>query len=260
MTRDAKLGRRSHAAREVAAACVAAVALWATLFAHAQDDATAPGVAPPRCEISGLVAGLRIRARSPRRALTLDGVVAVVAPLRHGLAAVRATLEDGTVVEGTTRHRVALEIGAQASLMGGALVVRPGAPLLDIVPLDGTASAEVDVALADGVVARGVPCACAALRPAIPGSALAAIPPGADAAPTGPRWRARVRDLHLRSGDAPDRGEDLHIEVIHDGLVLVETERHRSWVRLTASLAGGQIAGWTRDTDLAPAPVDAAAP
>lgn len=237
---------------------LALVFLGLALPARGQDGAAGapPGAATLRCEIAGVVSALRVRTRErPRRFVVLDGVAAVVSPLRRGLSAVRATLADGSRVEATTREDVAIEVGAAVALAGGALTARVGARVTDIVAVAGTADAEIDVALAPGVVARGVTAPCATLRPAPPGAGVAeplAVPPSlADRAL--PRWRPRVRDLHLRSGDDPDRGQDLHLDVTDAGLVLVETERHRGWARVAAALPGGEVRGWTRDTDLAPA-------
>lgn len=233
-------------------ALLGAMALVCAGVALAQDAETAPPPSEPRCEISGTVTGVILRARSPRRRITLDGVVARIVPVRHGLSEIFASLADGTEVEGTSRGDVLVEVGAQAGLGDGTLVVHPGAEVVDLRPVVGTTSAELDVRLAPGVIARSVVAPCSVLRPRSTLGPAPVTTPSRDGA--SPRWRARVHDLHFRSGEVARSGEDLRVHVTDPTFVLYERERHRTWVRLAASLPGGDLYGWVADTDLAPAP------
>src|SRR5262245_2513281 len=124
--------------------------------ALAQDRSEPTTPATPRCEVSGVVDGLVVRTRAPRRRVTLDETLARVAPLRRGLWAVVATLPDGTSIEGTSRGDIPVEIAAPTELGSGALLASAGARVLDVEPIDGTSAATIDVVLAPGAVARRV--------------------------------------------------------------------------------------------------------
>jgi hypothetical protein len=215
------------------------VVAWLTLASHANAQDIAP-----LCEIRGRATLAHVHVTPGRSVedVRVDARQIALTPLAHGLFHVR-TLDEGRAIDGTTSD--AIVIVTARRLVIGAASIAPGTRIDDVV-IDG-AQVQGDARLDDGVTLAHLALTCDALT-------IGPTEPTAEAhgdPPHGPSWVSRVPRLGVRTRPEPD-GERVELRLADRSAVrLIEQARVHGWVRIEAHFAGGVLAGWVRDTDLA---------